>query len=143
MTNELSRPSLVPELYVADIGASRAFYVGVLGFEVLYERPEDGFLYVARQGAELMLESGEIGRKWLTGALERPYGRGINFEIATDDVDDLYDRVRARGATIFLEMETQWYRRRDVELGVRQFIVQDPDGYLLRFSKAAAERPVA
>ncbi len=33
---------LVPELIVTDIERSLAFYVGVLGFSVLYERPEEG-----------------------------------------------------------------------------------------------------
>jgi hypothetical protein len=50
----------------------------------------------------------------------------------------LYARVRAAGATVFLDMEEKWYRRDaapSVEVGNRQFIVQDPDGYLLRFAE--------
>jgi hypothetical protein len=30
-------------------------------------------------------------------------------------------------------MEEKWYRADNVYVGNRQFIVQDPDGYLLRF----------
>lgn len=30
-------------------------------------------------------------------------------------------------------MEEKWYRATDKELGNKQFLVQDPDGYLLRF----------
>ena len=30
-------------------------------------------------------------------------------------------------------MEEKWYRKNDKEVGHKQFLVQDPDGYLLRF----------
>lgn len=33
-------------------------------------------------------------------------------------------------------------RSDDVEIGVRQFLVQDPDGYLLRFSEWIGDRPL-
>ncbi len=41
----------------------------------------------------------------------------------------------------FLPLEEKWYRRDEVALGVRQFIVQDPDGYLLRLSQDIGTRP--
>jgi uncharacterized glyoxalase superfamily protein PhnB len=63
---------------------------------------------------------------------ERPYGRGINFQISVEDVDALYAAIVAAGLPIFLPMEERWYRRDDTEIGTRQFIVEDPDGYLLR-----------
>jgi hypothetical protein len=55
--------------------------------------------------------------------------------MATDKVDELYARVQQAGAPIFLPIEEKWYRAGDVEFGCRQFIVQDPDGYLPRFSE--------
>lgn len=131
---------LVPELYVSDVLRSRAFYVNVLGFGVLYERAEERFVYLEREGAEIMLEQ-PVGRAWVTGAMEHPYGRGVNFDITVSDVGRLYEDVRASGATIFLPMEEKWYRRDDVLVGNRQFIVQDPDGYLLRFAEDLGERP--
>ncbi|CAB3629036.1 hypothetical protein LMG26840_00581 [Achromobacter dolens] len=36
-----------------------------------------------------------------------------------------------------------WYRSDAIEVGVRQFLVQDPDGYLLRFSAWVGDRPAA
>jgi hypothetical protein len=36
------RPTLVPELICSDLDNSLAFYVGLLGFCVLYARPEAG-----------------------------------------------------------------------------------------------------
>lgn len=48
--NTISFNSLIPELSVTDIEASRRFYVDILGFVICYERPEDRsldkFLYV-------------------------------------------------------------------------------------------------
>jgi catechol 2,3-dioxygenase-like lactoylglutathione lyase family enzyme len=50
------RPRLVPELVCSDLARSLDFYVGVLGFAVVYERTEERFAYLEREGAELMLE---------------------------------------------------------------------------------------
>ena len=52
----------------------------MLGFRILWERPEEGFAYLEREGAELMLD--EPGtRPWLAGPLEHPYGRGASLQI--------------------------------------------------------------
>ena len=48
---------------------------------VAYERPEDGFLYLDHTGRQIMLEQIMPGRRWVTAPLERPFGRGINFQI--------------------------------------------------------------
>jgi hypothetical protein len=40
-------------------------------------------------------------------------------------------------------MEEKWYRREALLLGVRQFIVLDPDGYLLRLSQSLGTKPVS
>jgi hypothetical protein len=39
-----------------------------------------------------------------------------------------------------MEPEQKWYRTGAVETGVHQFLVQDPDGYLIRFSAHLGER---
>ncbi|HEX2816027.1 MAG TPA: VOC family protein [Phenylobacterium sp.] len=125
--------SLVPELDVSDLDASLAFYVGLLGFSVRYERPEERFAYLKREGAELMLEEAAgPGRRFRTARLEPPYGRGMNLQIRVTDAAALFAAVRAAGAPVIVELEERWYRRRDHEVGGRQFVVADPDGYLLR-----------
>jgi catechol 2,3-dioxygenase-like lactoylglutathione lyase family enzyme len=136
--------SLTPELNCTSIETSLAFYVGVLGFTIQYQRPEEGFAMLERQGSRLMLDQlhgiDGTGRSWLAGPLERPYGRGINLQMQTDNVDALYAKVNESGALVFLPMEEKWYRRDDVYLGNQQFIVQDPDGYLLRFFEDLGEK---
>jgi catechol 2,3-dioxygenase-like lactoylglutathione lyase family enzyme len=134
---------LVPELYVSDIDRSRRFYTGVLGFAVLYDRPEERFAYLMRDGAALMLEQpDDPGRTWLAGPLEHPYGRGVNFQIEVADLGPLYAAVLAAQAPLLLPLEECWYRRGDAQLGQRQFVVQDPDGYLLRFCQDLGSRPL-
>jgi len=142
----MSKPDmarLVPELAVSSFARSLAFYTEICGFSVLYARPEERFAYLDRKGAQIMIEEhGQEGvRSWTADTLAYPYGRGMNLEIRVDAVAALYDTCRAAGARIFLEMEEKWYRRDDIFLGVRQFIVLDPDGYLLRFSESLGEKP--
>ncbi len=137
------RPLLVPELHCSDLDKSLAFYVGLLGFRILYDRPEDRFAYLERGGAELMLEEYAPGARMLAKApFEQPYGRGINFQIQVEDADALHAAVVAAGLPIFLPMEERWYRRNDTEIGTRQFIVEDPDGYLLRLHHDLGIRPI-
>lgn len=149
MTNQYWITPLTPELICSDIKISLDFYTEVLGFTIQYQREEEGFAMLERQGARMMLD--EIGknsemmakRTWLSGVLDKPFGRGINLEIRTENVDALYITVQQSGADIFLPMEEKWYRMNAVEVGNRQFIVLDPDGYMLRFAQNIGERPLS
>ena len=138
--------NLTPELACTDIQVSVAFYTEVLGFKIQYQRPEDGFAMLEREGSRIMLDEIRAhsktltDRTWFAGALEYPLGRGMNLQIIVRNVDDLYANAQKSGAPIFLPMEEKWYRADDISLGCRQFIVQDPDGYLLRFFQDLGER---
>ena len=88
-----------------------------------------------------MLDQIKQGSKvWLTANLEIPFGRGINFQIKTSHIAALYEKVQLNNATIFLPMEKKWYRAGDMELCQSQFIILDPDGYMLRFVEFIDER---
>jgi catechol 2,3-dioxygenase-like lactoylglutathione lyase family enzyme len=131
---------LIPELDCSDLDASLKFYVDLLGFTILYMRPEEKFAFLEREGAQLMIEQIGIGRNWLTGELTHPFGRGINFQIMVGDVVALCEKVRG-GHPIFGELEEKWYDRNEESVGNLQFLVQDPDGYLLRFFQDLGSRP--
>ena len=136
--------ALVPELDVSDLAQSLAFYVDVLGFSVVFERREEGFAFLRRGAVELMMEAAAgPGRRFLTAPLEPPFGRGMNLQIAVADVCALHDRVIGAGLSPLIALEERWYRRADVEAGLRQFVVADPDGYLLRFAQSLGERPTS
>lgn len=132
---------LVPELVCSDINRSLAFYTDVLGFDVAYARPEEGFAYLDREGAQLMLDQW-TERSWVLGELTQPYGRGINLEIEVSDAAGLLSAVNAASGNVYLPIEDKWYRVKDRLVGNRQFIVEDPDGYLLRFAEDLGERPL-
>ena len=133
-------PGLVPELSVTDYEASRHFWCDLIGFSLRYERIEEGFGYLVLGNAHLMLDQINQGRTWATGALEPPLGRGINFEVQVENLDPALQRIMSAGWPIFVEPEEKWYRAGDIEIGVRQFLVQDPDGYLLRLQQEIGER---
>jgi catechol 2,3-dioxygenase-like lactoylglutathione lyase family enzyme len=142
MTMRVS-PRIVPELIVTDIAVSRMFWCDVLGYRVLWERP--GFAYLERDGGEIMLDQWDreaVGSPWVTGPLERPFGRGINFEIAVDDLDAEIARLNAAGVPFRLPPEEKWYQTGAVETGVRQLMILDPDGYLVRLQQTLGERPL-
>ena len=128
--------ALVPELQVSDFRQSLAFYTGVLGFAVAWSREEEGFAFLEREGAQVMIEqAGGPGRRITAGPLEPPFGRGVNFQIVVSDVDALAARLEAVSQRLIIRLEERWYRRGTGSIGQRQFVVADPDGYLLRFAQ--------
>jgi catechol 2,3-dioxygenase-like lactoylglutathione lyase family enzyme len=144
---------LVPELDVAELTRSLSFYTDVLEFRVLFERPDERFAYLERDGVDLMLqEAAGPGRRFRTGVLDHPFGRGVNFQLRVDDVDAVHARAVGAGADIVVAIEERWYRvdvaerggrwRRTgpIEVGNRQFVLADPDGYLWRPFRDLGER---
>jgi catechol 2,3-dioxygenase-like lactoylglutathione lyase family enzyme len=129
---------LIPELSVTDIQKSLPFYTEILGFKVEYSRPEEKFYFLSIDGAQLMVE--EINNHWWTGELEYPLGRGLNFQIEVDDVSAIIGRLEEAGIALFRPLKESWYRGDGVEFGQIEFLVQDPDGYLLRFIQDIGER---
>ena len=136
---------LVAELDVTDLDASLRFYVPVLGFKLLFERSAERFAYLERDGVELMIqEAAGSGRRFRTASLDLPFGRGVNFQLQVDDVDEILDRAVEAGIEIVVTMEERWYRvdvaesggrwtvTGPTEAGNRQFVLADPDGYLWR-----------
>lgn len=153
MKSEDALPPITPELNVRDLTKSLDFYARLLGFSVRFERLDEGFAALAQGGASLMLEQIDTfeavsdvefveQRKWITGKLENPFGRGLNLLIHMKDLDAVYDRLLRNNYPIKVPIEERWYRVNDELIGVRQFMVMDPDGFLLRFDKNIGRRPL-
>jgi catechol 2,3-dioxygenase-like lactoylglutathione lyase family enzyme len=129
----MSENALVPELAVTDWRKSCSFYVDLIGFEVLYARPDEGFAYLTLGTAQLMIDQIGTGRTFDSGTpLIPPLGRGLNLQLRVPDVSAIVTRLELAGHPLVLPVEEKWYRRDDHEVGNRQFLVADPDGYLLR-----------
>ena len=43
---------------------------------------------------------------------------------------------------ITFDIEENWYRQDSKLLGNKEFLIQDPDGYLLRFSEDLGEKEI-
>lgn len=66
--------ALVPELDVTDLQVSLDFYIRLLRFEVVFDRPETRFAYVQLGAAQLMLDQIAEGAGWgKTGFREYPF----------------------------------------------------------------------
>lgn len=132
---------LVPELIVTDLAQSRKFWIDLIGFEILYQREEERFMYLGLGEIQIMLEQQQADQ-WITAALAYPLGRGINFQMEVPVLEVILRRLEQAAWPLFEAPEERWYRAEHVEHGQRQFLVQDPDGYLLRLVEVLGERAV-
>ncbi|WP_426956177.1 bleomycin resistance protein [Muricoccus radiodurans] len=131
---------LVPELAVTDLAESLRFWCGPLGFAVAYDRPAARFAYLARGPLQVMLC--ERNGRWETAEMDRPFGRGINLQMMVERIAPMLAALDAAGWPLLEPPEDAWYRAGSVEAGQREFLVQDPDGYLLRFAEDLGTRSV-
>jgi catechol 2,3-dioxygenase-like lactoylglutathione lyase family enzyme len=135
--------TLIPELIVSDLNRSLDFYCQVLGFQIEYERPEHKFAFLSFQGSQLMLEQDDQeASPWRVGPLSPPYGRGMNLSIQCSDSRALAKSLEDAGIELRRPVEECWYRDNERLHGELNFLVLDPDGYLLRFRQSLGLREV-
>lgn len=123
--------SLIPELSVSNIDKSKEFYLE-LGFKIKYERPENKFIFLELENNQIMIE--EQNSNWNTGNMEYPYGRGINISMTIADVEKMYFDLKNKKFKFFLDLEVHTYDVDGKKYSDKEFLIQDPDGYLLRFN---------
>lgn len=123
--------SLIPELSVTDIEKSKEFYLN-LGFKVMYERKEDKFCFLYLEDNQIMIE--EINNNWNVGEMKYPFGNGINISMTVSDIDSFYENIISKKFVLFRKIKTSKYRVDDIIYEDKKFLLQDPDGYLLRFN---------
>lgn len=121
--------SLIPELSVRDIEKSKDFYLKI-GFTIKYQREK--FYFLELEENQLMIE--EINDHWNVGELEYPFGRGINLSMSVSDIDALYQKLKAQNFVFFKELMSNTYQVEEELYEDKEFLIQDPDGYLLRFT---------
>lgn len=99
-------------LPVKDMRRAHDFYVGVLGFEKIFQNGNPvGFMIVRREAAELHLSL-------------QPGYRAPSFNVAhmmVDDVDALHAICQRQGLRIVKGLQ-------DKDYGLRAFVFEDPDG---------------
>ena len=124
--------TMIPELSVFDIEQTKRFY-NDLGFKIEYERPEEKFVFMSFQDSQFMFEQIH-DNGWNIDELIYPLGRGINFSIAVDDIEGLYKLVKTLNLEIYRELNRSIYQVNGTEETQTEFLIQDPNGYLLRFT---------
>jgi uncharacterized glyoxalase superfamily protein PhnB len=121
---------LTPNLLVANVGRSLAFYVDLLGFERGMTVPEESpfvFASVTSGAVEIFLNDAATGIKEYPAFAGRPLGATGTLYIEVEGVDALHDRVKPM-VKIVMPLLTQFY-------GVREFAFEDPDGYVITFAE--------
>jgi catechol 2,3-dioxygenase-like lactoylglutathione lyase family enzyme len=132
---------LMAEIMVTDYAASLAFWSGPLGFDIAYERPAQKLACLEHpDGAQMMMY--ERDGYWETGPFEQPFGRGAIFQVFVEDVDAVHARVAAAAHPFYVPLREKWRDWGDRLGGQREFLVQDPDGYLVMVAQRIGERPL-
>lgn len=133
---------LIPELSVSDFKKSLEFYTKILGFKIEYQRKEQNFAYLSLQGSQLMIDQGNDDDKspWFTGHLEYPRGRGIHFQLEVKDISIILKSLKKHRYPIKEPPKEYWFRKDNSLIGMKGFLVMDPDGYLLMFNEDLGEK---
>ena len=123
---------VTPNLVVADIDRSLAFYRDVLGFSVVTTVPDAApfvFAWLQRDTVKVFLNTAASVKDSLPDLAARPIG-GTNtlFMIVeagspAEGIDALFDSVKSR-ARVVMPLKDQFY-------GMREFGIEDPDGYVI------------
>lgn len=133
---------LIPELSVTNLERSLEFYK-TIGFKIEYERKENKFVFLSLGEIQFMLQEITGDDKWEVAPLVYPFGNGINFQLEVEDATAIYDKLKNNDYNIIFDMEENWYRQENKLLGNKEFLVQDPDGYLLRISEDLGEKEIS
>ncbi len=115
-----------PQLFVSDIEAASAFYVGKLGFQVVLSYGEPPFwAQIARDGGRLNLRKAR-GPVFDSGFRARE-GDPLSATLTLDNATPLFLEYQQVGVPFHQTLRTEPW-------GARTFIVQDPDGNLIAFA---------
>jgi catechol 2,3-dioxygenase-like lactoylglutathione lyase family enzyme len=134
--------TLVPEFWCSNFEDSLHFYTEVVGFSVAQRRGNDLHAYLELGNAQIMIACWKRDGTWEPAPLEKPYGRGVNFQILTDDIQSIYLSALSADVKPFVELHTSWYWRTDRMEEWTEFGLLDPDGYLLRFTEVGSHRSI-
>jgi uncharacterized glyoxalase superfamily protein PhnB len=126
---------VIPVFLVDDVAQTVDFYAQVLGFEVnfLYDEPPT-YASVSRDDAVINFsKSNPPGRR--NGMAAAGEGNGTDVYIVVSDIDDIYAELKDK-VNVLLEPDSYDY-------GMREFKIEDPNGYHLLFGQEVEEEEEA
>ena len=113
--------TVVPMIHVPDVRATIAWYISI-GFTLVRQNEDDGEINWAKLSfgnSELMLNLG--------GKPSTNQRREVDLYITTDNVDELYRRLKDR-----VQVVEDVY---DAFYGMREFIIRDCNGFWITFGQ--------
>lgn len=130
LSSAITFTKLTPNLIVASVERSVAFYVDVLGFTSGMTVPEASpfvFASVTGGAVEIFFNDAAAAVKEYTVFGGRPLGATSTMFIEVTAIDALHERVKAH-VKVVKPMMTQFY-------GMKEFAIEDPDGYVITFAE--------
>jgi lactoylglutathione lyase len=121
---------ITPNLLVASVERSLAFYVDTLGFERGMTVPDASpfaFASVTSGPVEIFFNDAVGAVKEYPAFAGKPLGCTGTLFIEMHGVDALHARLNG-SVTIVMPIVTQFY-------GLREFAIEDPDGYVITFAE--------
>lgn len=121
---------LTPNLLVANVERSLAFYVDALGFAKGMTVPDQApfvFASVTSGSLEIFFNDAATAVKEYPAFAGKPIGATGTMFVELEGIDAYHDAIRAR-VTITMPIVTQSY-------GMREFAIEDPDGYVITFAE--------
>ena len=132
---------LLAELMVQDYPASLAWWTNLMGFAPVFARPGQKLAMLQHpNGAQVMIY--ERDGDWETGAMEPPFGRGAVLQVQVADVTAAHAIFAAADHPFYVDLREKWRDWGDCLGGQREFLVQDPDGYLVMLIEQLGTRPL-
>jgi uncharacterized glyoxalase superfamily protein PhnB len=121
---------LTPNLLVASVERSLAFYQDILGFSrgmTVPDVPPFAFASVTSGAVEIFFNEAASAIQEYPAFAGRPIGATGTLFIELEGVDALHDRLAGR-VKMVMPIETKFY-------GMREFAIEDPDGYIITFAE--------
>ena len=125
---------LTPNLLIASVEQSLAFYVDTLGFERGMTVPEQSpfvFASVTSGPIEIFVNDRATAVKEYPAFDGKPLGATGTLFIEVEGIEALYERLKPL-VTVVMPFITQWY-------GMKEFAIADPDGYVITFAQRSTQ----
>ena len=119
---------IAPQFLVDDLDRAIAYYRDQLGFELDFKY-QSFYAAVTRDGLAIHLK---CAPKFVADREHRKQSEHLDAYIAVSDVRGLFNELTRRGAQVLRPLEERPW-------GCLDFYVEDPDGYILRFSEPTAD----
>ena len=124
---------ITPNLLVANVERSLAFYVDTLGFTRGMTVPDASpfaFASVTAGPVEIFFNDAAGAVQEYPGFAGKPIGCTGTLFIELQGIDAFHERLEP-SVKIVMPIETKFY-------GMREFAIEDPDGYVITFAERNA-----